>query len=123
VRFKFNSETAFKFTLLCTVLLCVLRDLGIIVSSALGEISYMCSICILNITYVSNQNVKSISYIVYIKNGVFCDVRACGSSKNDVSREYIISIVRLRRIADLGTELAITNNGNTCEEISASFCC
>jgi hypothetical protein len=45
-----------------------------------------------------------------MKNAVFCDVTPCGSYKNRVSEELSASIIRLRRIGEVGTTLAVTNN-------------
>jgi hypothetical protein len=39
------------------------------------------------------------------KNSVFWDITPCGSCNNDASEENIDSIIRLKRISDLGTLL------------------
>jgi hypothetical protein len=44
------------------------------------------------------------------KNGVFWDVTPCGSCKTDVSEELIASFIRVTRIGELGTTLAVTSN-------------
>jgi hypothetical protein len=44
-----------------------------------------------------------------LKNGVFWDVTPCGSLRTDVSEELSASI-RMTRIGELGTTLAVTNN-------------
>jgi hypothetical protein len=45
-----------------------------------------------------------------MKNGVFWDVGPCGSFKNLVSEERIASIIRVERIGELRTTLAVTSN-------------
>jgi hypothetical protein len=51
--------------------------------------------------------------LVYSKNGVFCDVMPCGSLRTDVSEELSASIIRVTRIGELGTTLAVTSNRRT----------
>jgi hypothetical protein len=48
-----------------------------------------------------------------MKNGVFWDVMPCGSFKNPVSEELSTSFIRMTRIGDLGTTLAVTSNRRT----------
>jgi hypothetical protein len=43
-----------------------------------------------------------------MKNGVFWDVTPCGSYKN-VSEELSASFIRVTRIGELGTTLAVTS--------------
>jgi hypothetical protein len=45
-----------------------------------------------------------------MKNGVFWDVTPCGSLGTDVSQELSASIIRVTRIGELGTTLAVTSN-------------
>jgi hypothetical protein len=45
-----------------------------------------------------------------MKNGVFWDVTPYGSCKNDVSEELSASFIRVTRIDELGTTLAVTSN-------------
>jgi hypothetical protein len=44
-----------------------------------------------------------------IKNAVFWDVMLCGSYITDVSEERINLIIRVKRISELGTTLAVTS--------------
>jgi hypothetical protein len=44
-----------------------------------------------------------------MKNGVFWDVTPCGSVRTDVSEELSASFIRVTRISELGTTLALTN--------------
>jgi hypothetical protein len=46
---------------------------------------------------------------VAMKNAIFWDVTLCGSLSTEVSEELSASIIRVTRIAELGT-LAITSN-------------
>jgi hypothetical protein len=48
-----------------------------------------------------------------LKNGVFWDVTPCGSCKNGVSEELSSSFIRVTRIGELGTTLAVTSNRRT----------
>jgi hypothetical protein len=43
-----------------------------------------------------------------MKNAVFWDLTPSGSCKNDVSKERIASIIRVTRIGELGTTIAVT---------------
>jgi hypothetical protein len=45
-----------------------------------------------------------------MKNAVFWGVMAFGSCKTDVSEEHVTSIIRVTRIGELGTTLAVTSN-------------
>jgi hypothetical protein len=45
-----------------------------------------------------------------MKNGVFWDVMPCGSCKNRRFLELSASFIKVTRIGQLGTTLAITNN-------------
>jgi hypothetical protein len=45
-----------------------------------------------------------------MKNGVFWDVTPCGLVRTDVSEELSASIIRMTRIGELGTTLAVTSN-------------
>jgi hypothetical protein len=47
---------------------------------------------------------------VTMKNGVFWDVTLCGSCKNRRFGELRLSFIRLTRIGELGTTLAVTSN-------------
>jgi hypothetical protein len=38
-----------------------------------------------------------------MKNAVFGDATPCGSCKDDVSEERIASIIRMKKISELGT--------------------
>jgi hypothetical protein len=42
-----------------------------------------------------------------VKNAVVCDLTPCGACENRVSEERIVSIIRLVRIGELGTTLAM----------------
>jgi hypothetical protein len=48
-----------------------------------------------------------------MKNGVFWDVTLCVSCRNDVSEELSASFIRVTRIGELGTTLAVTSNRYT----------
>jgi hypothetical protein len=47
---------------------------------------------------------------VTMKNAIFWDVTPCESCKTDVSEEFSASIIRVTRIGELGTTLAVTSN-------------
>jgi hypothetical protein len=48
---------------------------------------------------------------VTMKNGVFWDVTPCGSCvRADVPEEPSASIIRVTKIGEVGTTLAVTNN-------------
>jgi hypothetical protein len=48
-----------------------------------------------------------------MKNGVFWDVTLCGTCKNRVWEELSASFIRVTRIGELGTTLAVTSNRRT----------
>jgi hypothetical protein len=50
---------------------------------------------------------------VTMKNGVFWDVTSCGSLRADLSEELSASFIRMARIGDLGTTLAVASNRRT----------
>jgi hypothetical protein len=50
---------------------------------------------------------------VTMKNGVLWDVTPCGLVRADVSEEPSASIIRVTRICELGTTLAVTSNQRT----------
>jgi hypothetical protein len=45
-----------------------------------------------------------------MENGIFWDVTPCGSCKTEVSEELNASVIRVTRIGELGTTLAVTSN-------------
>jgi hypothetical protein len=45
-----------------------------------------------------------------MKNGVLCDVTPCGSCKNRRFGGLSASFIRVTRVGDLGTTLAVTSN-------------
>jgi hypothetical protein len=45
-----------------------------------------------------------------MKNVVFWDVRTMYLVRTDVSQERIVSIIRVKRIDELGTTIAVTSN-------------
>jgi hypothetical protein len=49
-----------------------------------------------------------------MKNAVFWDVLPTAFVRTDVSEEFMASFTRVKRISELGTPLAATNNGSTC---------
>jgi hypothetical protein len=55
-----------------------------------------------------------------LKNGVFWDVTPCGSCKNNVSMELRASIIRVTRIGELGTTLAVTTIRRTLRSVVPS---
>jgi hypothetical protein len=48
-----------------------------------------------------------------MKNAIFWDVTPRGSCYNDFPEERIATIIRLERLSELGTTLAVTNNSDT----------
>jgi hypothetical protein len=56
---------------------------------------------------------------VTIKSGVFWDVTPCDLVRTDVSEELSASFIRVKRIGELGTTLAVTSVG--CELLLALF--
>jgi hypothetical protein len=48
-----------------------------------------------------------------MKNGVFWDVNPCGSCKNRRFVGFSASIIRVTRISELVTKLAVTSNRST----------
>jgi hypothetical protein len=63
----------------------------------------------LHIFYVSFEVLTAVT----MKNGVFWDVTPCGSCKNRVSEVLSASFIRVTRIVELGTTLAVTSNRGT----------
>jgi hypothetical protein len=59
--------------------------------------------------YVRFEMFKAIT----MKNGVLWDVTPCGFVRKAVSEELSASIIRLKRIGELGTTLAVTRNRRT----------
>jgi hypothetical protein len=47
-----------------------------------------------------------------LKNAVFWDVRLRALARIDISGEYIASIIRVERISEIGTILAVTSNSS-----------
>jgi hypothetical protein len=56
---------------------------------------------------------KSIGNSWTKKNGVFWDVTPCGFVRTDVSEELIASFIRVTKIGELRTMLAVTSNRRT----------
>jgi hypothetical protein len=50
---------------------------------------------------------------VTLKNGIFWDVRPVALSTTDVSEELSASFIRMTRIGELGTTLAVASNRRT----------
>jgi hypothetical protein len=48
-----------------------------------------------------------------MKNDVFWDLTRCGSCKTDVSEEQSASIIRVARIGEVRTTLAVSSNQRT----------
>jgi hypothetical protein len=44
-----------------------------------------------------------------MKNAVFLDVTPCGSCRNERLEEHIASIIKVKRISELGTTSAVTS--------------
>jgi hypothetical protein len=57
---------------------------------------------------------------VTMKKDAFWDVTPCGSCKNRVSEEFSASFIRVTRIGELGTTLAVTSNRNTLRRMQIS---
>jgi hypothetical protein len=55
---------------------------------------------------------RNANYELTMKGAVFRDVTLCGFCKNPRFRERI-SIIRVTRVGELGTTLAVTSNGST----------
>jgi hypothetical protein len=51
-----------------------------------------------------------------VNNGIFWDVKPCGSCKTHVSEELSSSIIRVTRIGELGT-LAVSSNQRTLRQV------
>jgi hypothetical protein len=58
-----------------------------------------------------------------MKNVVFSDVMSCRSWKTDVLEESMASIIRMKRISELGTTLAVTSNWSTVVVMKNSLGC
>jgi hypothetical protein len=54
------------------------------------------------------------------KNGVFQDVTPCGSCKSRCSEELDASLIRVTRIGELGTTLAVASNGISSQRVSVA---
>jgi hypothetical protein len=52
-----------------------------------------------------------------MKNAIFWDAMPCGSCTNQCFGEHSTSIIRVTRIDELGTTLAVTRTNACCEEI------
>jgi hypothetical protein len=64
-----------------------------------------------NINAICDPSVRfEVFTAVTMKNGVFWDVTPRGSCKNRVSEELSASFIRVTRIGELGTTLAVTSN-------------
>jgi hypothetical protein len=50
---------------------------------------------------------------VIMKNTVFWDARRVALVKTDVSKEFIASIIKVGRVGELQTSLAVTSNRST----------
>jgi hypothetical protein len=55
-----------------------------------------------------------------LKNGVFLDVSRVALVRTDVSEELNASFIRVTRIGELGTRLAVTSNRRTVRRILRS---
>jgi hypothetical protein len=55
-----------------------------------------------------------------LKNGVFLDVNRVALVRTDVSEELNASFIRVTRIGELGTRLAVTSNRRTVRRILLS---
>jgi hypothetical protein len=65
----------------------------------------------------SSDNVRfEVFTAVTVKNGVFRDVTPCGFVRTDVLKELSASIIKVTRIGELGTTLAITSNQHTAKK-------
>jgi hypothetical protein len=58
-------------------------------------------------------NFRVKKYDLDMKNGVFWDVTPCDSLRTEVSQELSASFVRVTRLDELGTTLAVTSNRRT----------
>jgi hypothetical protein len=75
-----------------------------VISPFIGVLDFKLSQRSLN--YVSNM-------FKVMKNAVFCDVTPCGFARTDVSEESSAFTIRMTRIGELGTTLAVTGNRRT----------
>jgi hypothetical protein len=48
-----------------------------------------------------------------LKNGVFWDVSRVAVVRTDISEERIAFIIRVKKVSELGTTLAVTSNRST----------
>jgi hypothetical protein len=55
----------------------------------------------------TNPHFPQVKVVIFMKNPVFWIITPCGSCKNDDSEERIASIIRVTRIGELGTTLAV----------------
>jgi hypothetical protein len=71
--------------------------------------------CELNISHKQKFQVVrfEVFTVVTMKNAVFYDVTPCGCLRTDVSEELRASIIRVKRIGELGTMLVVTSNRRT----------
>jgi hypothetical protein len=58
---------------------------------------------------------------VIVKNGVFSDVTPCGTCNNRRLEELNASFIRVTRIGELGTTLALTSNRRKLRKHSVGF--
>jgi hypothetical protein len=58
----------------------------------------------------SHLHLIQMFHMLSMKNAIFWDVMPCSSVSTDVSQEHSVSIIRLTRIGELGTTLAVTSN-------------
>jgi hypothetical protein len=71
---------------------------------------------------VQNSVIRKKQSASILKNAVFWDVTPCGFVRTDVSEERIASIMREKRIGEIGTTLAVTTNRSTLRVSVASYC-
>jgi hypothetical protein len=50
---------------------------------------------------------------VSMKNAIFWNVTPCVSCRSDISEECMAPVIRVKRINELGTALAVTSNRST----------
>jgi hypothetical protein len=84
----------------------------------INEILYACYATILMIIRVisitPNHFIRlKVFAAVIMNNAIFRDVTPCGTCKNRFSEECGASTIRVIRIRELGTALAVTNNRGT----------
>jgi hypothetical protein len=62
---------------------------------------------VISIKFSLGAGIQIVRPIQILKNAVFCDVFRVGLVRTDVSDERVASLIRVKRISELGTRLAV----------------